>query len=112
MEEREKEARNEKDISGVRAKKGLSREQGRPNPRSLSIGGCVLSGHGRCHEPGTEQGDKDQALCSHHDAQLLPGERGAWVGWPPCFLRTENVADLGVWGSCRFWKVLLEGGCS
>lgn len=25
-----------------------------------------------------------------------------------CFLRTENLEDLGVWGSCRFWKVLLD----
>lgn len=130
MEGREREDRNEKDISEVRTREGVGQNKTGLTLRFVSsIGGCVLSGHRRCHEPRTEQGNKGQALCSHHDAQLLPGEMREVLGWGShsahhslgchtllhttpqlSFLRAENLADLSVWGSCRFWKVLLEGG--
>lgn len=80
-ESRQEGERNEKDISRVRTKKGVRQSKtGLTLWFASLIGGCVLSGHRRCHEPRTEQGDKGQALCSHHDAQFLPGERGVWVG--------------------------------
>lgn len=80
-ESRQEGERNEKDNSRVRTKKGVRQSKtGLTLWFASLIGGCVLSGHRRCHEPRTEQGDKGQALCSHHDAQFLPGERGVWVG--------------------------------
>lgn len=106
--------RNKKDISRVKTKKGVRQSKTGLTLWFVSlIGSCVLSGHGRCHEPRTEQGDQGQALCSHHDAQFLPGERAVWVGWPPCmpFSASSEPRELWAWvfrvhvGSRRcFWK--------
>ncbi|XP_047688315.1 RING finger protein 112 isoform X2 [Prionailurus viverrinus] len=43
-----------------------------PAPGPAGPGGCVPGGHRGRHEPGAEQGNQDQALCPHHDAELLP----------------------------------------
>lgn len=93
--------RGEKELSRVKTEKGI-----RQSKTGLSlwfaslIGGCFLSGHGRCHEPRAEQGDKGQTLCSHHDAQFLPGERclggAATLHTAVGSLRTQSVAGLGV----------------
>lgn len=121
-EGRQEGERNEKDSSRERTKKRVRQSKAGLTLWSASlIGGCVLSGHRRCHEPRTEQGDKGQALCPHHDAQFVPGERclggAATVHTILGFLRTKRVTGLGIRvreGSRKcFWKeedVPGEGG--
>lgn len=80
--------------------------------RCRCTGGCVSGGHGGRHEPRTEQRNKDQALCPHHDAELLPGE-GTVIGWPaPATLSVKLGPCRWVWPSeCRGQSLCLPGFC-